>query len=116
MAKDRRRYLSWDDLIAAERHFFQGNALLRGLKPERWGLPSLKVCVSVYKCILYMCILGREGCFGFGMGWDTSSHRLIISGLINRPHPQRLVVEFQINAISQRIPDMTVKVRRITLI
>jgi hypothetical protein len=43
MAKDRRRYLSWDDLIEAERAFFLGNALLRGLKPERWGITSLKV-------------------------------------------------------------------------
>lgn len=43
MARDRRRYLSWDDLIEAERGFFRGNALLRGLKPERWGIPTLKV-------------------------------------------------------------------------
>lgn len=43
MAKDRRRYLNWDDVIEAERAFFRGNALLRGLKPERWGIPTLKV-------------------------------------------------------------------------
>lgn len=43
VAKDRRRYLSWDDLIEAERGFFRSNALLKGLKPDRWGIPTLKV-------------------------------------------------------------------------
>ncbi len=61
-----KRLGSWDQAIAAEQVFFQTNALLRGLKPERWGVLSLK----------------------------------------------SLVVHYQSDAISQRIPELMTKVRQ----
>lgn len=55
----------WHKVLDAEKEFFTSNPLLKGLRPERWGLPSLK----------------------------------------------SLVTNFQANMITQRIPEMTQKVR-----
>jgi len=39
----------WKAALEAEKQFFNTNALLRGLKPERWGLESLKSMVVSFQ-------------------------------------------------------------------
>lgn len=115
-ASEEQRYASRQSLLERERDFFLGNALLLGLRPDRWGTPTLKSLIVRLQVrfaftsdlkrgsMQYMCVLTEGSLRCVCVSTEPPPHLTCLPPPRGRGNP---TTNKQCNAIVQSIPDLS---------